>query len=96
MKYLRNVTTLGLDANACIGCGMCVTVCPHGVLTMRDQRAVIADRDACIECGACARNCPEDALSVDAGVGCATGLLFGVLGVGSGECCCETDCCAGR
>lgn len=96
MMYLKNVVTLRLDSDACSGCGMCVNVCPHGVFAWRDGRARIADRDACIECGACARNCPEDAVSVSAGVGCATGVLFGLFGSGSGTCCCETDGCTGN
>ena len=30
-RYLENVTTLKLDEDACIGCGMCEVVCPHTV-----------------------------------------------------------------
>jgi ferredoxin len=50
------------------------------------------DLDACMECGACAKNCPTAAIRVDAGVGCASGLINEWLrerrirGVG-GECC---------
>jgi ferredoxin len=28
-----------------------------------------------MECGACAMNCPDGAIRVDAGVGCASGLI---------------------
>ncbi|KAF0220441.1 MAG: 4Fe-4S [Geobacteraceae bacterium] len=74
-RYLRNVVTLELRENACIGCGRCVEVCPHQVFRLAQQKARIADRDACMECGACKRNCPVAAIEVDAGVGCATGLI---------------------
>jgi ferredoxin len=74
-RYLENVTTLELDRAACIGCGRCVEVCPHRVFTLDERQARITDLDACMECGACARNCPVAAIRVDAGVGCASGLI---------------------
>lgn len=74
-RYLRNVATLELREDACIGCGRCVEVCPHQVFRLAQQMARIVDRDACMECGACMLNCPVAAIEVDAGVGCATGLI---------------------
>lgn len=74
-RYLEGVATLELNQAQCIGCGRCLEVCPHQVFRMAEKRAELADRDACMECGACARNCPVAALQVDAGVGCATGLI---------------------
>jgi len=56
------------------------------VLVLEGKKARIADRDACMECGACARNCPVEALSVQAGVGCATGIFLGALR-GTEPCC---------
>lgn len=73
--YLKDVTTLALDRERCIGCGMCPHVCPHQVFELRKKKAEIVDRDACMECGACALNCPVDAIAVDAGVGCASGIF---------------------
>jgi len=74
-RYLRNATTLELHESACIGCGRCKEVCPHQVFSLSDKQARITDRDACMECGACRRNCPVNAISVDAGVGCASGII---------------------
>lgn len=74
-RYLENVATVELDRDACIGCGRCVEVCPHQVFALSGRQAHIVDRDACMECGACARNCPVTAIMVDAGVGCASGLI---------------------
>ncbi|HNY63856.1 MAG TPA: mercury methylation ferredoxin HgcB [Deltaproteobacteria bacterium] len=88
--YLKNVVTLALDEGTCIGCGMCVEVCPHEVFLVSGGKARIRDRDACMECGACSRNCPVGAVSVDAGVGCAAAVINGVLGR-TGECCCVVD-----
>lgn len=73
--YLKNVATLELAPEDCIGCGMCADVCPHQVFTVAGEQAHIAALDNCMECGACERNCPSGAIRVDAGVGCAAGLI---------------------
>jgi ferredoxin len=75
MRYLSSTITLTLDKAACNGCRRCVEVCPHGVLEIRERRALIVDLAACMECGACARNCAHGALRVRAGVGCAFALV---------------------
>ena len=95
LRYLPNVVTLDLDVDKCTGCGICVEVCPHGVLVLNNSKAEIADRDACMECGACALNCAFAALSVRAGVGCATAVLNGMLRGGEPVCGCSEDssCC---
>ena len=79
LLYLPDVVTLKLDPEKCNGCGMCVKVCPHAVFEMADKKAKIVDRDFCMECGACAMNCSEEAVSVRAGVGCAAGIIQGIL-----------------
>jgi NAD-dependent dihydropyrimidine dehydrogenase PreA subunit len=79
MRYLESVATLELDAARCTGCGLCVAVCPHAVFRLEHKRAVLADRGACMECGACAKNCERGALRVRAGVGCAAGVLSGLV-----------------
>lgn len=91
-RYLEGVATLRLDQPLCVGCGRCLEVCPHQVFGMEQKKARLADRDACMECGACARNCPTAAISVDAGVGCASGMINewlrerNIRGVGGGCC----------
>lgn len=74
-RYLKDSTTLELREPACIGCGRCLEVCPHQVFSLANKKASIIDRDACMECGACALNCPVNAISVDSGVGCASGMI---------------------
>lgn len=74
-RYLPGVSSLTLEAQACVGCGMCAVVCPHGVLAVAKHEVEIVDPDGCMECGACARNCPVDAVRVTPGVGCATAII---------------------
>jgi NAD-dependent dihydropyrimidine dehydrogenase PreA subunit len=90
LVYLKDVVTLKLDSEPCSGCSMCATVCPRGVFEISHRKARVADRDSCIECGACARNCPEGAISVRAGVGCASAVINSMLGTTS-ECCCSIE-----
>lgn len=75
LRYLPGVSTLKLDKEACIGCGMCSNVCPHGVFAVAQKKAHLVDHDACMECGACAVNCPVEAISVTPGVGCAAYII---------------------
>ncbi|MCF7975803.1 MAG: 4Fe-4S binding protein [Phycisphaerae bacterium] len=92
--YLNNVVTLQLDQDLCVGCARCLEVCPHRVFSMKDNKAWLQDRDACMECGACAKNCPKDAITVQAGVGCAQ-AVFNSWRTGKTECCCDASCCGG-
>ena len=85
--YLRDVVTLKLDREKCIGCGMCLDVCPRAVLSLTDSKVEIMNRDACMECGACAKNCPVDAFSVRPGVGCAAAVINAALGRKKSTCC---------
>ena len=90
LEYLKNVVTLTLSEDKCIGCGLCLEVCPHAVFHMNGRRkAEIENRDRCMECGACSRNCPSGALFVRAGVGCAAAVINDLLGRSESSCCCS-------
>jgi NAD-dependent dihydropyrimidine dehydrogenase PreA subunit len=91
LMYIKNVATLALDQEKCVGCGMCLIVCPQAVLGMNNRHASIKNRDACMECGACARNCPTGAVSVQAGVGCAAAVINTALGRDGSSCCCVIE-----
>jgi NAD-dependent dihydropyrimidine dehydrogenase PreA subunit len=89
-----NGRSLAIDDGKCVSCGICIDVCPHGVLAFGEGRVRVDAIERCMECGACAMNCPTGALTVDSGVGCAYAVIRGALqgtapdcGCGKGDCC---------
>lgn len=101
LNYIKDVATLQLVREKCNGCRQCTIVCPHHVFVMENKKAKIINLDACMECGACAVNCTENAISVKAGVGCASAVINTRFkknaASGEGCCCCEEtrdiNCC---
>ncbi len=94
--YLPDVVTLRLCEETCNGCGMCLKVCPHDVFEMEEKKSHIRRLDYCMECGACAINCPVQAITVNSGVGCAAGILNGILKNTEPVCGCSdgnSNCC---
>ena len=51
------VTIRGCTAG-CIGCGLCVKICPHDAIHVEQNLAYI-DYDKCDSCGLCATVCPK-------------------------------------
>jgi len=62
---------------------------------MNENKAQIENKNRCMECGACAKNCPVNAITVDAGVGCATAVIMGWLTGKEPSCDCSSgeECC---
>lgn len=91
LQYFKNVATLKLNIQLCNGCTMCTMVCPHAVFKMVDKKAYIIDIDDCMECGACALNCQTGAITVKSGVGCAAGIINGILNNTEPSCGCSGE-----
>jgi NAD-dependent dihydropyrimidine dehydrogenase PreA subunit len=91
LVYLPDVVTLKLCEETCNGCGMCLKVCPHNVFELSGRKAHIVRKDHCMECGACQLNCPVNAITVNAGVGCAAGIIQGLLSNSEPACSCSGE-----
>ena len=46
----------------CIGCGICMRVCPTGSIQVKNQHAQYVDTSNCQMCLACVQHCPENAI----------------------------------
>ncbi|MDO8634657.1 MAG: 4Fe-4S binding protein [Dehalococcoidia bacterium] len=51
---------LAILSEKCVGCGLCVTVCPEEALSVWALAAV--DRQKCTDCLICVDYCPVEAL----------------------------------
>lgn len=52
-----------IDRDLCIGCGLCVTVCPTGTISVIEGKAVVTGEKS-ISCGHCEAICPQEAIRV--------------------------------
>ena len=50
-----------IDNDRCTGCGVCISVCRQGAISLQNDVAVI-DQALCGKCGDCAEVCPEGAV----------------------------------
>ncbi|MGQ9700673.1 MAG: 4Fe-4S binding protein [Candidatus Bipolaricaulaceae bacterium] len=60
-----------VDKERCKGCGLCVAVCPFGVLAITSELnrygyavAGVVGPEKCTGCAMCAQMCPEAAIEV--------------------------------
>ncbi|MCF8009309.1 MAG: 4Fe-4S binding protein [Halanaerobiales bacterium] len=52
-----------IDEEICIGCGVCVTICPTDSMSVNDQGIAEYKKESCIECFECIEICVQDAIS---------------------------------
>lgn len=55
-----------IDEEACTGCGLCVTECAEGAITIVDGKARVVGDGLCDGIGACLGVCPAGALTIEA------------------------------
>ncbi len=57
------IETPQIDHNKCNGCGLCIDVCAHAVLTLVDRIATVVEADQCDWCTDCEAVCAYDAIA---------------------------------
>src|SRR5512143_334271 len=57
--------TIDIDRDLCNGCGLCVTVCPTGTISLIEGKAAVSGGES-IYCGHCEAVCPQAAIHVTA------------------------------
>jgi nitroreductase/NAD-dependent dihydropyrimidine dehydrogenase PreA subunit len=61
---MHNSVTTSIDQDLCIGCGLCVEVCPAKTISMQDGKAAVTGSYSMV-CGHCEAVCPVDAIRVE-------------------------------
>ncbi|MEM2094061.1 MAG: 4Fe-4S binding protein [Candidatus Bathyarchaeia archaeon] len=54
--------TITYSKDQCVGCLLCIRVCPSGAITAIEGRKVVFDMGRCLFCGQCAEICPKNAI----------------------------------
>ena len=57
-SHAKGAVTVRGCSQGCIGCGMCIKICPHDAIHIEKNLAVI-DYEKCTSCGLCAAVCPK-------------------------------------
>ncbi len=65
MEEKAKITEFRIDKDKCIGCELCIDVCPMKILEIQDEICVLEDAAKCIECGNCLRECQEGAICIE-------------------------------
>ncbi len=54
-----------IDENLCVGCSICVSICPFGAISKNERDIAQVDENICKGCGICAAHCPENAIAME-------------------------------
>ncbi|MDP2156193.1 MAG: nitroreductase family protein [Nitrospirota bacterium] len=62
-KTAMEENRIEIDRELCNGCGLCISVCPAGTISLVDEKAAVTGPET-ISCGHCEAVCPESAIRV--------------------------------
>ena len=62
-KKIMEENSIEIDRDLCSGCGLCVTVCPTGTISLIEGKAAVSGEES-ISCGHCESVCPQEAIRV--------------------------------
>jgi heterodisulfide reductase subunit A len=57
-------TVSHVDENLCIGCGLCISICPYSAISKDEKGIAKVNEVLCKGCGTCAASCPERAITM--------------------------------
>jgi heterodisulfide reductase subunit A len=53
-----------VDENLCVGCGLCISICPYNAIEKDEKGLAKVNEVLCKGCGTCAASCPKRAISM--------------------------------
>jgi heterodisulfide reductase subunit A len=53
-----------VDENLCIGCGLCISICPYSAISKDEKGLAKVNEVLCKGCGTCAASCPTRAITM--------------------------------
>jgi heterodisulfide reductase subunit A len=57
-------TVSQIDENLCVGCGLCISICPYRAIDKNEKGLAKVNEVLCKGCGTCAASCPKRAITM--------------------------------
>ncbi|MHA1254437.1 MAG: CoB--CoM heterodisulfide reductase iron-sulfur subunit A family protein [Promethearchaeota archaeon] len=57
-------STAEVDSEICIGCGVCIKLCPYNAISKNEEKVVAVNKVLCKGCGVCGASCLVNAITI--------------------------------